>query len=567
MKKIILSLLLLPLISLSAFAELKLDPPQALLKRAQTGRTEAREVILDLQQNISEFVDPQTFDAYFSILDQLEKIADEQKVNEIYPNAVKALGQQMVANGIRWLTVSRDPIERIMYYHRWMNMEIAASFLSNVEMEEKTLTQPQAMVFAQNLEVLIPWIDKAFPQASSLRLGYRTVISERAARSLGREDLSEEDRLFWLAKVYTASGFSSALNYIQDGVLHLSKEKQANLHVYIHRYLTIANRLAADGDTQPFWLTNLSGDTAQIIAMRAVFLMETISEAEFRGLLGAMQANDLQALTGQWIARPPKEAYLNEYLKLTKYLANELKGRELSKEANEMARYFVKISAPTRARQKLLEGTYALKDASGKEWIFTAAFARGSEVFVGLSDKMGFVSKSYFFLSYVEAEDLFIASERERSEDSYRNWAVKFKMKEDGAIEVTDLAATKSEQFLRGKKVQSYPNYFPESSATPVDPAGRYEGILLGKKMTLEVTAYNGLTTAQMYDDMHHLNFDLSVGTFATDSVLYLTTGMANRATWIQLRGVIKDGAYRGQVIKGGKGLVGKEFVLKKVSK
>jgi hypothetical protein len=567
MKTTLLCLLLWPFLLSNAYAELRLDPPQTLLKRAESGRTEAREVILDLQQNISEFVDPHTFDAYFYILDDLERIADEKKVNEVYPNAVKSLGAQMASNGIRWLSASQDSIERILYYHRWMNVEIASSFLANVEMEEKTLAPGQVKQFAENLDQLIPYIDRTFPQASALRLGYRTVLSERAARTLGREDLSEEERLFWLTKLSTSSGFSSAYNYIQDDVLHLTADKRQKLHTYVHRFLTLSARLRADGESQPFWLVNLNGDTAQIIAMRAVFLMEPLSDQEFQGLLDSMQANDLQALTTQWMARLPKEAYLNEFLRLTRHLVNELKERELSKETNEMSRFYVRISAPTRAREKLLEGTYALKSQNGKEWVFTAAFARGTEVFVALSDKMGFVNKSYFFLTYVEADDTFIASERERGEDPFRNWAVKFKMNKDGTITVTDLAAPKGEQFLKGKKVESYPNYFTESQAEPINPAGRYEGEILGKKMTLEVTAYNGLTTAQMYDEQNHLNFDLNVGTFATDSVLYLTTGMANRATWIQLRGAIKKGAYRGRMIKGGQGLLGKEFVLKKVSK
>lgn len=567
MKKLLFALLLWPLLVVTAHAELHLEPPEALLKRAQISRAEAREVILDLQQNISEFVDPKTFDSYLYILDDLQKIADEKGVNEIYPNAVRTLGQQMVANGIRWLTAGRDPIERILYYHKWMNAEIAASFLSNVELEEKTLSPEESLQFAKNLETLIPYIDATFPHASALRLGYRTVLSERAARVLGRQDLTEEERLFWLSKLYNAAGFSSALNLIQDDVLHLTPENKARLHVYVHRYLTLAKRLLGDSQNQPFWLVNLNGDTAQIIVMRGVFLLEPFSNEEFKALLGSMQANDLQTLTQTWVTRLPKdEGYLNDYLRLTNMLVEELRARELTKEANEAFRFYTKIAAPTRAKDKILEGTYLLKDQSGKEWVLTAAFARGTEVFIGLADKMGFVNKSFFFLSYVEAEDAFIASERERTEDPYRNWAIKFKMKKDGTIEVRDLSARPGEDILKGKKTESFPNYFTESSTDPVNPGGRYEGIIGGKKMVLTVTAYTGATTAQMSDADNVLSIDLNVGTFGTDRVLYLTTGNTGRTAWLQLRGVVTKKEYRGTMIKGGKGIVAKEFVLKKVS-
>jgi len=480
---------------------------------------------------------------------------------------VKTLGNQMSSNGIRWLSASRDSKERILYYHRWMNVEIASSFLANVELEEKTLAPELVRNFADNVDALITYVDKAFPQSSAIRLGYRTLLSERAARTLGRQDLSDEERLYWISKLSTATGFSSAYNYIQDDVLKLPVSDKARLHVYLERFMVLSRRLRSDSQNQPFWLINLNGDTAQILTMRAVYLMEPLSDAEFHGLMDSMQFNDLQALSSQWMAKLPKEAYLNEYLRLTGLFVNELKERELVKEANDMARFFVKIAAPARARERMLEGTYKLHAENGKDWIFTAAFARGTEVYVGLTDSNGFVSKSFFFLSYVEAEDAFIASERERAEDPFRNWAVKFKMNKDGSIIVTDLSASKGEQVMRGKKVQSFPNYFPKSKPGVVSPAGRYEGIILGKKMTLEVTGYNGLSTAQMYDEEHNMNFDLNVGTVGTDGVLYLTTGVTNRTSWIQLRGYLENGAYRGVMIKGGQGLIGKEFVLKKVSK
>ena len=385
---------------------------------------------------------------------------------------------------------------------------------------------------------------------------------------LGRDELTEEERLFWLSKLYSAAGFSSALNLIQDDVLHLSPETKSRLHVLVKRYLTISDRLRGDSQNQPFWVMNLGGDTAQIIVMRGVFLLEPFTNEEFKALLGAMQANDLQTLTQTWTTRLPKsEEYLGDYLRMTNLLVEALRSRDLVKEANEAFRFYVKIAAPTQAREKILEGSYHLKDPHGKEWVLTAAFARGTEVFIGLADKQGFVNKSFFFLSYVEAEDAFIASERERTEDPYRNWAIKFKMQKDGTIVVNDLSARPGEGTLKGKKVQSFPSYFSDSIADPVDPAGRYEGVINGKKMVLTVTAYSGTTTAQMSDAENVLSIDFNVGTFGTDSVLYLTTGATGRVAWLQLRGSLRNGVYRGTMIKGGVGVVAKDFVLKKVSK
>lgn len=571
MKKLFAALLLLANTCLpSAYAELKLEPPQKLLEKARESRIACREVILDLQQNISEFRDPKTFDAYFNILNDLARIAAEKGVEEIYPNAVKSLGQQMTANGIRWLSASRDSIERILAYHQWMSAEIAFSFLSNVELEEKTLAPGDITTFAMNLDRLIPWIDQAFPQSSGLRLGYRNLLSDRAAKMLARESLTEEERLFWLSKIYSSSGFSSAINLIQDNVLRITKENRTTLHLYAQRLIVVSSRLLADAPNQPFWLINLTGDAALITVMRAVFLQESLPDTEFTGLLRLMQANHLQGLVQQWITRLPSEAYLPEYLRLTGLLVKELNAKELEKEGGEAGRFYARLAAPAKAREKKLEGTYVLTSADGKKWIFTAAFVRPTEVFVGLGDSVGFVSKNFFSLTYLPEEDIFVASERERNDDAFRNRVIKFKLKSDGTLELRDLA---NDAFMSGKKTESYPDYFKDAKAEPTSqPEGRYEGMVplgkdLKKKMVLTVNAFKGYTTAGMTDDSVTVTFELNIGSAGTDSVLYLTTGNLGRASWAQLRGTLKNGVYKGYVIIGGRGIAASEFILKKIVK
>jgi len=147
---------------------------------------------------------------------------------------------------------------------------------------------------------------------------------------------------------------------------------------------------------------------------------------------------------------------------------------------------------------------------------------------------------------------------------------VKFKVSNDGSIELRDLA---NDALLKGKKIESYPNFFKEGKADPVSSAaGRYEGMMyigkdFAKKMTLTVTSFNGYTVAGMTDDNVTITFELNVGTAGTDSVLYLTTGNTGRPNWVQLRGLLKNGEFRGRTIIGGRGLSARDFVLKKIVK
>jgi hypothetical protein len=341
------------------------------------------------------------------------------------------------------------------------------------------------------------------------------------------------------------------------------------VHKYVQRLLTVGNRLMFDAQNQPFWLINSLGEVAEQVVLRAIFLEEMLPQSEFEGLLHLMQAGQLQALSQNWVAHSPAETFLTNYLRLTEFFVRELKKQGLEKELTETVRFQAKIAAPLKARELNLEGTWLLSGRDKQKWVLTIAFARGTDVFLCLADSGGFVNKSFFSLAYSPDDVSFVASERERTDDPSRNRALKFKLLADGSLELRDLA---SDALLKGQKTQSYPNYFEDSNpSAPTSPSGKYVGtVYMGdgfvKKMTLTVSAFKGYTVASMVGDSTQISFDFNIGTAGTDGVLYLSTGSQERANYSQLRGLLKNGEFRGRAIVGGKGISDKEFLLKKVN-
>lgn len=586
MKKIFALLCFLSLAIPMAFADMKLDPPEKLLEKARAGRIACREVILDIQQNIPEMRDPQTFDSYFKILDELEKIAAQTGVNEIYPDAVKNLGLQMVTQGVRWLSTARDTIEKILAYHKWMSVEVAFSFLAATELEEKTLPPENLRRFAENIDQLIPWVDKAFPQATGLRLGYRNLLSERAAKALAIQSMTEEERLFWLDKIYSSTGYASALGVIQNDVFGITKENREKFHLYVHRQLLISNRLLADAQNHPFWLINQAGDTALNTISRGIYIEADFSDEDFVGLLKVMQPLQLQRLVQIWVSRPPAETYLEKYVHLSGLLMDHLKAQTLQREAMDVFRFYGRISVPFMTTRRKLEGTYKLTSPKGRVWKLTIVRSRFADVYVALGEGNFFIVKSFFNVVYDRENDIFIAHERDRTLDNYRNLMIRFKASGNGAIEVDDFTGPPNEQKLRGRKIESFPDYFSTARRRPTDPAGMWKGYVYfdggqHKEINLSVTKLPGgmpgafgeptmeSTTGRLFEPGDRFFLDFNVGSAGTDSVLYLTSGNQGGGGlgWVQMRGIITGNEYRGYYIVGGRGIAGREFVLRRVSK
>jgi hypothetical protein len=572
MKTTILALALTIVAVLPASARNNLDSPDVLLSRAKEGRIQCREVVLDLQQNATEFRDPKTFDSYFYLLPQLQQIATDVNLDEIYPDAVKHLGQLLASNGIRWLSGAHDPLDRLLFYMQWMSVDTAYSFLSNLELENQTLDPAFVRNFATNLDGLIPVVDRTFPDAAGLRLGFRNLLSDLAAKVLSQQNLSEDDRLFWLTKIYSANGYSTAISLLENSILQLGSAKQPpGIHVLLRRFIELSRHLQSDSRNQPFWVLNQCGDTGVAAIMRMVYFLEPFQGDEFSALLGSLLPSHLQALEQQWIAHPPAASYLDEVVTRSEQLRNVLLAQGMQKEAADLLQFEMKIDAPAFVKRKNLEGRYAVTASDNSKWSFSLVLVSGNQLYAEVADSTGAVYKTYTSILFDPQRGAFVGSERgEENNDPGHNQTIEFRMDGSGFVAVNVASAYPTHRQLQGRKIVSFPDYFSRSVPGGKDPSGTYRGKMnfpVGPALnvTLTIQFFGSYTVGRMVTDNGYVGFDFNVGTVGTDGVLYLTTGYNPDIAWTQLRGTVANGVYRGRLVNGAQGLAGQDFVLTRV--
>lgn len=569
MKPMILFLsLFLPL---AAHAELKLAPPKDLLAKAAKGRIQCREVILDITQNLPEMRDRKTFEPYFGILEPLQEIATRTKLDEIYPGAVRTLGWRMAAIGTRWFSITRDTSDTIFRAHGWMAEETVVSFQVNIDLELAETTDGKLLRNAVlSIERLMSWAETRWSERGEIRLTYRRLVSDAAAKILREPNLSETEQLQWLGKIVVPGSLGTYLENLQAELFTVTKENSAKLDFVGARLLVIHQRLSqADSSLAPGWLLGQLGELAVELLLRHVSFERNIPE--LARLLAMLQPRHLQALSQQWATetRLPSDAYATAFLSYSQLLVDALRRNALNREANELTVTLQKIAAALQARQGGIEGTYALTGEDGKTWRFSIVFARENLLYAALADSSGVVFKPYFNVTYDGSSESFLASQREQDIDPGQNHMVRFKVMRDGKIELRDLFARPGSQRMVGAKVETYVDFMKMQSPEPQVIPGTYQGVVrfgggFSKRMTLVVALFQGYSMARLSDG-ESLVIDLNIGSRGDNGVLYLTTGKLERTTWIQLRGFVKNGVYRAQTIKGGQG-ASPEFEMRRIS-
>lgn len=558
---------------LTANADLNLAPPDQLLVKAAKGKMECRDVVLDLFANVSEMRDPQTFDAYFGIIDRLHIIAQQVQLDTVYPDAIKNLGIKMSANGVRWLSAAKDPIEKIIYYHRWMTLDTAYVFFASVDTDATQIDDDVALKkLAENVDKLLVYLPLRFIDNRDLPQGYRRIISELAGRKLQNRQISESDFLFWLGKLSVASGYGLALDALQASVMELNRDTIKFAHLLGRRLRVVADRIRTSSIAVPSYLKNQLDDIVVALIDKQLVFSEKYEDGEFQTLLDLLNRRGLASLAQTWatVDRLPSSEFSKEYLGLSRLILERLQAEKLEKEAADFASFIGRVTAPIVIQSTGAEGTYRLINSTGRVWIFNIVMVKNSQIAVALSDSEWMVNKSYFAVDYNVKELMFVGSQRDVDTDPQANLTVHFQIRGNGKIYVRDLSADPDQQELRGEKIENYPDFFQKGKGNSIVPAGIYKGVVTFAKnhpmqMTMVVTSFNGHTLARLTPHGKGFYVDFNIGTRGTDGVLYLTTGRITGGSWVQLRGLVTEREFRGFAINGGRGIAVKEFVLKRV--
>ena len=574
--RILLAFIFLLALPTTSLAELRLDPPQTLVSRAEQGKNQLRDVLNEIDQNLTEIRDGRTFDTYFALMDRLQELAHLYDLDSIYPGAVKKVANRMVIKGVNWLDVVTSSKEKVLYYHRWMaEPQPAFGFLYAAALRVKEEENYENLKAAAiNLQAALLMADEKWVDERSLRLLYRSTISGLAAKVLKKKDLAETETEFWISKLYSAEAMSEIVTYLQGQVYEIRAETKSTLHWATGRARLLYGQASLPTFGAPEALLSQIGDTAVDIVMKSFRFEERLTDEEYEGLLSVMTPRHFAALANSWaaIGKVPKGPFGAYYIQRAFKFIAKLEALSLRAEAILLSTAITEKAAAILGRQDKIEGKWAMKDASGMEWTLVVIHASDDLVFASFSDTNRFTHRAYYHVVYDMKRGGYIATERIIDTDNSPNLPLRFVPTGENEMIVEDLMFPRHAK-MKAKRVQSFPDYIGAVTENAPDMNGVYEGEIVipgGTRthVTLVVTVFNGYSVGNMRFLNGHSNSTFNYGSPATDGSIYLTRGSDSyraSGTWMHLRGVLdKDGYLRGHTIYGHEGLVTQKFKLKK---
>src|SRR5262249_53104699 len=144
-----------------------------------------------------------TFESYLYILPKLIELSEKSRLDEIYPKAVIQLGHKMVDQGVRWLDLTKDNPERVLYYVRWMDLESITRLEAAAELRasDATLTSVQVKNMVANVNALIPVVEVQFRDHDDLLRSFRRLSSDFAVKYLTLPQITEDEVRFWIGQI------------------------------------------------------------------------------------------------------------------------------------------------------------------------------------------------------------------------------------------------------------------------------------------------------------------------------------------------------------------------------
>ena len=569
-----LALALVSFVGTSSIAQaaLNLAPPQDLLKKAAQDRRQLREVLLDIQQNIPEMRDPKTFDSYFFILADLQKLADKLQLNAIFPKAVEATGLKMVAHGIRWLDVSQRPLSDALYYQSYADADVMSRFLAELELHVRNLRNSQARLkaVAINLEGMLPAAEKQFEERRDVRISMRQILSSIAIKFLKTEQLSNDEAAFWISKISLPTAYSEYIEALNESVLDTLPKDAAGLSLLSKRLRELGKKIAAETYPLPTYVSAGWGDTSVELVLRSIQGERKFETGEFEGLVELMRSRQLQGLAGQWLSveRLPTTSYSAHYLQLSNVLIARLRAVGLSKEAADVSLHISRMAAPIQATKSQIEGLYTLKSNDGSKFNFVIIRARPNLVYASLEDADGYVTLGFFNVTFDTQRGKFIASQREPDLDATANPTVSFTISPAGEMELEAPIASTGWRQMKGKRTSTFTNFLDDESSTSNPTEGEWEGEMSFRgqepwKVRLVISKF-GLYSIGRLTSAGGLAIDFQTGTAGGLGVVYPTPGRLGQTGWVHLRAVRRGDYLEGLTISAS-GVTVPYFKLKKV--
>lgn len=512
-----------------AWAELGLAPASELLQRASQGRAELRDVILDMDNNISEMGSPQVFDSYFYILDNLKDLAIRFNLDEVYPDAIETLGAHMADSGIRWLDITEASTERILYFHRWMSMDGMIRYLNQVDSELAVIKSPAMLrVASENAENILTYIEDNYPYYFYLSSGYRRLVSGISMGFLRDPLATESDVIYWIGRLRSPDAYTDYLTGLSNDIYALRPVLRSRIHLFAQRILTLHATLESDRLKTPEAIYKTIGDVASDLLIKSLRMEEPLKSDEFQGLLSLLSVPQLRDLAGRWgnYQETPSDDFMEKYFATTKDFVVKLRAAQLYKEAQAVSSWASSVAVPAKIRAQELEGRYQLKDQSGTIWNVMILMVRENAAQAVLWQDGAGQGRIFQTLRWDFEKEAFMASERVLSVMDLAPPSLVQIRFVAGEVQFYDPFANAETQNMKGVLVEKFPDLLKEAKSSQMYEGFSQQRVVLkdGREILadLTVSSIDGHYVGRLIGAGLDVSYEL--GSSVNSGVLYLTT-------------------------------------------
>ena len=539
---------LIYLVTTAFIASAQIESPESYLARASQGAVDLQNVMLDVQINLPTLSTKNEFRKYLSLMPQFVELAEKHRLESIHPGAVRELGRQVVAYGIRWLDLSVDDSATVQLHLDWIDSITAGQYIylvGDLIFRKKDLN---AKFLSNNIDLFIEASVKKFSTEPYIAKGYRDLNSEVALAELKKITAgNDQDFLFWISKLSNQETLSTYIYSLLERTYTISVTDRAELSFVFKACQIITDTLISQRIATSIQIYDSLGEVIIEVLDRATVYSWPLDQNQIKNVMAVLgvsqslnMANRLSASIYQSLPEMDEQNML-----IAETILAQLTLQGAPHKAEEFANYFYG-SAPAviRTIQKY-EGIYVVKNNEGvrNDWV-VHFFRSGTEQFIfALNNKNSRTPVFTFFsMNYDYLTDTFVFFQTSPNSTEASEKFIKAKFSQDGQSVIISIPDAKEgwTQIEAQKELNLPAGTLYVSEGEPMVPPQLEGPATVGTESTtlsLSIAESNGVYLAQMYDSSTRRELINMQGFFSyTDGYLYLTSTKRKNGHFLSLK-------------------------------
>jgi len=559
----------------SAFAD-KAPTAADTLKRAQKAhqtknRAEFIQAIGDVQRFIPMMSTKEELYPHVEILDELEVIAKELKLEEL-GNPLSEYAKLLARNAVKWVKVDTDGWKFQRTFFRWAddNARFAAAnaqgkYLKTAKGKEEMMRWHNAIL--KSLELVVEL--KAEPFVVQEFEGLQGATARELLRL--KDELSEQELSMMLRQTKSIPALQEVLTFLQAEVLKTTDA--AHLNKILGWSVTIAANVKGLSGVVPFYVRSTPG----VIVIEAVSKIlasgnepdPALADKIIASLLPNQMTDLGSLLVQQYHQQPLPEDQVEFLWELCSHLTKKYLEMGLAQKVKDLEKLTQRLAMVRVFQKGNFEGTYEVTVGKSRGKL-TLVSVGSSNFILGLKvmseDLKNFYQDySLFDVAYNVKDDSYEAHHFAVDAPKYHftpheSYFMKFRFKsEEKGYSISGVFSNGfGYKNISGQQVEKYETFPTEAKRKLENITGIYRGKFGENILELNLTQVGQKVEGFFTFQNRFANVNLNYGYFnPTRNVLWVTSGELPSYKWVQIRGQFSDdgNTFNGFYIIGGDGV------------